>query len=297
MSFSSLSVLTWNIWFERFEIQSRYDHILDTIESLRPDVICFQEVIPIFLSKLQNRHRILQEYEPSDPDLEGTTICVYGVLTLVKKKWRPTFNFYEFPTRMSRKLLLASLHTEENNQNSSFCVGNVHLESLNSHSVREAQLKICAEAFKDFANYVLVGDYNFCSYRNYSGEGELENNSLHRILPDIVDLWPALHDVASDPGITFYGGFNPLVTNPNERMRYDRICAHLCTNDSNEASWKADQIEMIGNAPIPVKDTPTVFTCLYSTPPKTKVLKAPLGRNIVDVFPSDHFGLLAKFSR
>ncbi len=209
----SLNVPTWNVWFEEYEFQRRYDHILDITENLRPDVACFQEVTELFLETLQSRHGILKEYELSYPDLKGNTVSGYGVITLVKKIWQPTFKTYEFPTKMSRKFLLASLQTEEKIvQNSSFCVGNAHLESLNNHSVREEQLKVCTEVFKDYTNYVLVGDFNFCSYRNYQGRsGKLENDSLQNILPDIVDLWPALHNVTSEPGITFDGSLNPMI--------------------------------------------------------------------------------------
>ena len=43
---NKLSILEYNIWFDRFEQEKRLISLLETIDHYSPDVICLQEVIP-----------------------------------------------------------------------------------------------------------------------------------------------------------------------------------------------------------------------------------------------------------
>lgn len=135
-------------------------------------------------------------------------------------------------------------------------VATVHLESCEpSRKTRARQL---AEIFPRLRamgpDCVLAGDFNLCS------SWTEENENLD---PGFVDLWPALRGRA--PGYTEDTGVNTMLLNVNDSektVRFDRILLR-----SAEGAWKAGSVELVGTAPI----APT----------------AP------DVFPSDHFGLVA----
>jgi endonuclease/exonuclease/phosphatase family metal-dependent hydrolase len=102
---------------------------------------------------------------------------------------------------------------------------------------------------------VLTGDFNFCS------SSLAENANLD---PGFVDLWPALRGGA--PGYTEDTGVNTMLANKDggdKTVRYDRILLR-----SAGGVWKPRSIELLGTSPI-----------------------APASP---DVFPSDHFGLVAE---
>lgn len=206
---------------------------------MQPDVICLQEVTPSFIKKLK-ASQIFNDYTCSD--ISDSAVLPYGVLTLAKKELRARYRFVDLPTSMDRRLLIADIPDEKG----LFRIGNVHLESLNSQPTREAQLRICADALR--ANtpslHMLCGDFNFCSNRNYytyPTPPVLHNACIAHIFPEARDAWLDLHD----PGYTFDGSINCIITNPLERMRYDRI---LYASRGN--AWSAASVEIVGNSPI-----------------------------------------------
>ncbi len=287
----SIKVQTWNVWFDQFQRKNRFDAILE--ETLRnlPDVACFQEVTMEFIQKVNSNQVLSELYYSSDRN--GNTIQRYGVLTLAKKELQPKFVFHTFPTEMGRKLLLTELNDFGENR---VCVGNVHLESLSNETLRAKQLKVCCTVFKNYQSYILCGDFNFCSYRNYFGGSPLENDNFSSILPNAVDIWSALHPL--EAGYTFDGNINCLVSDSKEQMRYDRIVAFL-----NNPGWiEQSTIRIIGNVPIRESgvSSATISSSAndFSTPPRalSRVLRDIYGKSIVDVYPSDHFGLLAELS-
>eukprot|EP01031_Cornospumella_fuschlensis_P029626 gene29626-35762_t len=284
-----LSVLTWNIWFESFEKNKRYGGILRIIGSLNPDVVCLQEVTTSFIRILKDSP-LTSTYSISD-NLTGETIIPYGTLTMVKKEVGATFRFVNFPSRMNRRLLTAEIP----HPNGNFVIGNVHLESLSNHPTREAQLGICQQVFESYPFFILVGDFNFCSYRNYNPAiTTLENDSLQRILPGCRDMWLDLHDSAVDPGCTFDGSINPYIHNKKEIMRLDRIVYY---NQGSGKPWRAESIEIIGNAPLSEVDGLLASaTNPGSPPPRPRAQKVLMGSDAVDLYPSDHFGLIGCFS-
>ncbi|RYH20980.1 hypothetical protein EON65_21835 [archaeon] len=284
----SLSVLTWNIWFDSFEKAARYGGVIGIISSLNPDVVCLQEVTTSFIRLLKDSS-LPSIYSISD-NLTGSTIIPYGTLTLVKTELLATFRFVDFPSRMYRKLLTAEIP----HPHGKIVVGNVHLESLSNHPTREAQLQICQKVFQPYPFFVLVGDFNFCSYRNYCPESSvLENDSLQRILPGSHDMWLDIHDPTVDPGYTFEGGVNPFIPNKKETMRYDRIVYH---DQGCAKPWRAQSIEIIGNAPLTDGELTSSPTNPGSPPPQPRSKKILLGSDAVDLYPSDHYGLIGRFT-
>eukprot|EP01036_Dinobryon_divergens_P036955 gene36955-48221_t len=265
-SSSRLSLVSWNIWFDDFEYKLRYDYILQYIRFNKPHIVCLQEVTPRFINQLRIGYPdILSEYCFSDSNLDSATVIPYGVATLCRRELSPSFSFENFPSKMWRKLLVTEFTIDE----VPFRIGTVHLESLNNQPMREEQLKVCSKFFEDKSgNYVSIicGDFNFCSYRNFdmpaSRTPRLDNVCLAEILPDFVDLWPALHDVTVDMGITFDTTRNTMLSglgHPLERMRYDRVifrpsisnsiesvASRVASDTQPQSSWRPVSMEMIG---------------------------------------------------
>ena len=262
-----LTVLTWNVWFDRMLFDQRLDAIIVELLSRRPNVACFQEVTPRFASAVRNSRVLNQVYAVSQ-----NTIYEYGCMMLVNKSWAPTFEEIALPTRMGRSLLVSQFAHPSLGGDPALvhAVATVHLESLNSERARAEQLDICRAHLRPFSNAVLCGDFNFDSTQTWGDwrpgarprpAAELENHVLARALPDFVDVWPLLRP--EDAGITFDGASNPCVHDRAERMRYDRIVAAA----SPGSLLRPVAIEMIGTEPL--------ADSRY--------------------MPSDHFGLLATF--
>jgi len=256
-------------------------------ELQQPDVICFQEVIPEIMPFLCEQQWIKSGYILSD--YSGTTVDPYGVLILVKTSLRPSFNFIALPSRMGRVLLTTEIYPNPEDLDQNFMVATVHLESLSSHRTRVQQLTIANIALLS-ENSILCGDFNFCSYRNFDAPLPLENDSLRITLPDYADVWELLHPESIQPtegyqpptlrdirrgklvvpeipsaGYTFDSIANKMLQRDWERMRYDRIMI------KNSSDWKPLQI--VGTEKIGLMDWG------------------------ISLFPSDHFGLLATFTK
>lgn len=288
-----MKILTWNVWFDSLEMPRRTMAIVNILERIRPEVACFQEVTAPFLTKLLETPWIQREYICSDP-MDCSTIGRYGVMMLTRKELAPMYTWVDFDmSRMGRKLLCAqiSLPNEE-----CLTVGTVHLESLNTQRVREAQLEICRDNLPR-GKSVLVGDFNFCSERNYSGSLPLDNDCLEIILgPDkYEDLWAKLRP--GEVGYTFDSERNKMLLK-YEQARYDRIMTSL-----HESILTATSIELIGDKVIDKE------TCLeiendeevdpisdgFSTPPSKSMFVSVNHETDRSILPSDHFGLCANF--
>lgn len=307
----NLTVLTWNIWFGRLRFNDRCKSILQFTEDNAPDVVCFQEATPRFIEHL-NETNLLNIYDWSD-DGSGSSLGHYGVLMLCKKELNATFTTVEFDTNMGRKLLYTSFNINGEN----IAVGTVHLESLNNHSFRVKQLQVCNTQLSSFANAILCGDFNFCSYRNFNPDPSkpLENDCLEEVCPDWSDMWlklvvdPYLNQLQSvglDPesvidqlpenviGYTFDSVVNPNIDH-FERFRIDRMMYKL-TESGTGTVLRPEGIEVIGKIPINEEELAQLEASLntqsaFSTPPRARSDSMH-----VPVYPSDHFGLMATFA-
>lgn len=271
---NGISLVCWNVWFDRLKFTERCKEIFRICASLNPDVICLQEVTPHFLQLLQ-LESFFSAYESSE-NIIGPTINRYGVLTLCKRDLQPQFISQPYRnTEMGRSLLISEVTV--NDSRVSVCT--THLESLDSASYRRDQLLQCRSIFSGLPSeqpIILCGDFNFCSYRNFKiSSAPLENDVLSEALPHFIDVWPLLHE--EDRGYTFDSTRNNNI-NQEEVMRYDRV---VCDGKG----WLVpSSIEIIGTDPL--EDCSVVAAAdAFSTPPP----KQPT------VYPSDHFGLYVKF--
>ena len=154
---------------------------------------------------------------------------------------------------MGRSLLIAELDPRRPEERwKRGAVATVHLESLNSASIRRAQLATCSQELgmqSALPNAVLAGDFNFDDTQEWGdwrqapvtleeatrllaeADGcrqgqqarpirpahELENRVLDEVMTDFADVWPLLRP--GERGATFDGGANPVcVTDSDEVM-------------------------------------------------------------------------------
>jgi len=198
-------------------------------------------------------------------DVTGSTVNPYGVMILSKHPIKQ-LSWLIMPTGMFRKALIAEYLIN----NEQFLVTTVHLESLANAPLREEQLKYISKVLIPCAHSLFMGDFNIDSTQSYTGGEPTENNNIANYYPPskFLDVWPTLHP--DQIGYTFDSKHNEMLRPvPAERMRYDRI--FLGSENTNGNKWKATHIEILGTVAIENQ--------------KEKI------------YPSDHFGLLADFSR
>ncbi len=135
-------------------------------------------------------------------------------------------------------------------------IASVHLES--KAAMAATRIKQLARIFPVLAaesHVILTGDFNFDTHWR----------EAQYLDPRYQDCWPLLH--RHDAGFTVDTDRNLMrlrAKNQEKQARFDRIFLHSTT-----PGWQLEHIALLGDAPI----SP-------ATP---------------DIFPSDHFGLLARF--
>ena len=213
-----LKLVTWNVWFSPHEMSLRTHAMMNILQRINPDVICLQEVTHGFLQEISRLSWIVDGFLCSDKGYDGSTIDQYGCATLCKKSLDPTFSFVNFENSyMGRHLLTTRCIISGRNQ--CIDIGNVHLESLNNACRREEQLGVCATLLSP-GKSVLVGDFNFCSERNYYGSLPLENDCLCKMMPSYEDLWRKLKP--EEIGYTFDSVANRMLKK-YEQARYVHV--------------------------------------------------------------------------
>jgi endonuclease/exonuclease/phosphatase family metal-dependent hydrolase len=292
----TLSVVTWNVWFDSLERERRIRHILCTMQSMQPDVACFQEVTAHFIAVLRHNSALNAEYdvfEDVSPAF-GVSAKSYGALIMCKKTYAATFSRHNLTSLMERDLLVAELQLGKGQR---ACVATVHLESMDSHNVRVQQMKEIKDVFSSKSSALLAqspstvcsacdpvvfcGDFNFCSDSNWgvppSEASPLYNNDLSAIFPDFVDVWPQLHATDGLKGYTWDCCSNLMLKDKGNKDPLCRLDRVLMRSDGR---WRASSVDMLGTSSIHTLQLPG---------------DAGSAGASVSVFPSDHFGLHAVF--
>jgi len=283
---NSLTVVTYNVCFERDFYDQRCEQIFKIIQGNNVDVICLQEVTPLFVDKLLKENwaqdcYYLSTYQ-TDPSIEP-----YGciILSIIQPR---SFKRWALPSQMGRDCLVAEyiINGEE------FACCTTHLESLDHPETRKEQLQRISEILT-FPNAILMGDFNFDSTQNYSHVQlkrdahrrgipfdtlenmvfdpmeTLENDILRIIFTEFRDGWSESGlKLPDEKGYTFDSVENRMIKQ-YERMRYDRILFK-----SINCTWDAFGINLIGTEPLD----------------PSKVGGA-------EVYPSDHFGVIMTVRR
>jgi endonuclease/exonuclease/phosphatase family metal-dependent hydrolase len=201
--------LTWNILFDYhhstlIHTPQRYPAILDTLQSLLPDLICLQEVTSPFLHLLlnqlwlqQNNYYIIimQSVINSEKDKS------FGQLILMKN-FRPrsfticpldvsdqsTITTTTIIKKATKELILARFGL---NARITIDLVNVHLHSNRSRDPNGKRCRALENLFKQMNsnNYMIIGDLNFGDYDTK------EQNMLEKYENDVHDLWKKVYDL------------------------------------------------------------------------------------------------------
>ncbi|KAL0481335.1 tyrosyl-DNA phosphodiesterase [Acrasis kona] len=257
----TLKVATYNVWFDAFEQDARYNTLLSMLSTLDLDAFCLQEVTQPFIKCLLCQKWVQDNYTLANA--RGFYENSYGVLVAVNKRIKGGIFFEtKLETEMGRSIM--SYEFKVNNQ--SACISTVHLESLNTRETRRKQMMVMSDIHQEFGLSIWMGDLNFDSERNWIKNNDpLEESNLQTLFPNHHDVWRLLK--YPNLGKTFDTVTNLMINRQNyEQMRYDRI---LFKDEKNQ--WRATDVCLLGDESIGVTDK---------------------GRNI---FPSDHYGLYCVF--
>lgn len=282
-----LRVATWNVWFAEYYQRERFAALLHEALSREPDVLCLQEVTDAFheaMRQCQNLRWRLLETEEYTPSLDGYDVALWvRADARLIRCWT-----VELPTTQCRRCLVVDLmlprKLEEDNWR--VRVATVHLESnqpeASNAQQRAAQLRailprLRAEPFEAEVAcgpdvLILAGDFNFCGTC-------AEENSLISDDPLVVDAWLAVRP--GEPGFTEDTEVNGMMRRRQEgrrkQVRYDRILLLGASEDQDGSCsslavvpWAVAEMEVLGQKPVP-------------------------GLEREEIWPSDHFGLFARF--
>lgn len=209
------------------------------------------------LQQLLQQPFIQQRYYVSDVD--GRTFNGwYGVVLLIDLHLPiRQLNLVDFPrSSMGRRLICADIFL---NENELLRIGTVHLESLNSEQERHQQLNIIQNIFHlSPATYILMGDFNFSAHGG-------ENTRHFRILSKWIDVWSNLKGL-TNPGYTFDIQTNSMTRTNSDAIEPSRIDRIILQSET----YLPIEIEILGTKNIGKEGN-------------------------VEIFPSDHYGLTAKF--
>lgn len=239
---TELRVATWNVWFDRLLGHERQHWLFEELLAAAPDVICLQEVLPVFAAGVRKSQALNAIYAMSPQE-----VGPYGTMMLVRHDLAPSFDEIQLPTCMARTLLEARCEARIPGLH----LMTAHFESLNNEDTRRKQLRRAATALSGSPLALLCGDFNFDDTKTFGdwlqrwpqrAPDELENNVLSEVLPEFVDVWREVHP--DDPGYTFDGTTNPVVRTRQERMRYDRVMLR-----GGEAGLQPQAIAMLGTQP------------------------------------------------
>ncbi|EFC35732.1 predicted protein [Naegleria gruberi] len=250
-----LKIITLNTWFANILQDQRYTEQLNVFKNLNVDIICLQEVIPLYVIDFITKNDFIKNnYIISD--IDGNSIDPYGVMILIKKNL-PILDIKinKLTTRMGRCLInctfaknipnldiylkyLNSINNNDINSNieeleklipTYAIIGTVHLESLSSKERRHVQLNEIYSIYNQYPNTeikMLMGDFNFDS-------SSIENDQLLTgNYKDYKDIWYYLYP--NIEGKTF------LYQNNRKGQRLDRILL-------NSKNYIPKEIKIIGN--------------------------------------------------
>jgi endonuclease/exonuclease/phosphatase family metal-dependent hydrolase len=251
---SGLRVVTYNVWFDRFEWERRCSAVLDILRDQAPDVIALQEVTPYFLQRLLAEPWLRDSYSSSRSKLLDAR---YDVVMLTRLPVR-RFVSHELTTDMGRRLHALEIPTTRGR----LVVGGVHLESMRDRTpTRLVQIDECIPILDRADFSIWLGDFN-------SAPSSEEDE---RIRPAFRDAWDDVVSLARGPARVDDGAAG-----------YTRDS----TRNAMLAKVKADRHQRIDRI---------LWRGQGFQPTRIELLGTrPLAGSEGQVFPSDHFGLVAE---
>lgn len=259
----TVSFLTYNICFKRFQYHKRVLALNEILGELCPDIVCLQEVTNQSLSEFL-KSAWSKEYYVSTYHIDRR----YGEVIFSKYPYVLNESFPLSQTYMNRHINVMDLSIPINSDGlplgHRMTVVAVHLESLpDNKRLRKNQLYSIFELMENESNVFILADTNFTD--------EPGDTLTDAEMPEYwADTWTVLvSDAAeseSDDSDKYAGYTYDSERNVNVegkcRYRYDRILY-------KSVEWEPIKVSLVGTDPI---------------------------RGTKDVYPSEHFGLLAEFA-
>lgn len=229
-----LTVTTFNIWFDAYFAEERFQAIADLLSRNKPDIMVFQEVTPAALGVFLGQSWIRADYLSAA--IVGHGVGNYGMLMLSRIPINRV-SYVRLPTRMKRGYLTAEFTINGRSQT----IVSAHLDSGNAAARRRArQLRRIFRAMRTTDNVIVLGDFN------------MRDNENDRIDKSYCDIWPALRP--HDDGFTEDTSINLMrldSKNKHRQVRFDRALL-------KGAGWRPRHIELLGCEPIS-SSLPRVF--------------------------------------
>jgi endonuclease/exonuclease/phosphatase family metal-dependent hydrolase len=315
-----LKILTWNVWFSEYKMKERMFALLtEAMLVHEADILCLQEVTNDFHGAMLQSKYISARYICSERD----DVIDYDVKIWIKKGSKILNTWViQVPSVQGRRCLVVDFVlptdveqctleecTSETPRGLAVRVATVHLESLkHNRTLRAEQLGIILDALtspspasitmqQEVGGIFLTGDFNFCSTWT-------EENDVLEKHPCVRDIWPLLHP--DESGFTEDTTVNTMLMSKrrgdDKHVRFDRIVQLFPSVPVEEEEERF--------RPAPIKEdrapstppgnrgpiiTPVVVPLLSETlsPMSIRITGTDAIEN--DLFPSDHFGLVASF--
>jgi len=283
------------------------------------DVVCLQEVTPTFLEWMLAESWVREHYFLSD-----INISPYGVLIASRKTLQPPlFRVFSLPSKMSRILLRAEYRLNDEH----VCVGTFQLESHSDSDVRLQQLAAISPLL-DFcepqqSNPFSIGSSTTVPVTELADLSDLETDSLSILSPQSskprasVSADTTGANAVEQPSRAFasrpnqetfahsfmlgdFGFDDTAAENKHVDSQYTDVW-HLLfptaskhnseTNPKPSGLGRVDRILVRSKSGDKVKQKGSYLAADMARLGTQSIGSGPLSL----VFPSDHFGLLAKF--
>jgi endonuclease/exonuclease/phosphatase family metal-dependent hydrolase len=232
---SLLTVMTWNIWFDKTNRKTRTETLLNEIIFYNPDIVALQEVVEesleIIIAKMTPTYYII------GMNVHSHTHSNSHYDTLILSKYPPIqWNRYHLPkTKMGRNLLLTTLQTPT----MQISVGTFHLESIFNRQnklteeLKASQLKYIYAISP--MNTILMGDTNLVidelEHQPDPKSEDQSSASANNHLIDICSISPCpCPQKKAGAGATYCGRTNKNIKNKSIQSRLDRIYVKILRN-------------------------------------------------------------------
>lgn len=151
-AWAETSVFSWNVWFDDDSgQQGRYQHILTFIQQQHPQVVCLQEVTPLFYQQL--KQHFLGQYTLANDGLQRKS---YGTVIMTPYGSPSTAEVLPLESSLGRTLLVVA--------SADYTIINTHLESGLwpwDRQLRQRQLQQLMSYAQKHAKPIVCGDFNF----------------------------------------------------------------------------------------------------------------------------------------
>ena len=227
-----ISLLSWNIYFPSVKMRERMEALGQIVQTLKPDIIAFQEVTLENLALLRNqpwfsRYHMIPADISNEVDHSVIILSVFPV-----DKWF-AHPFKNAPYK-NRKIVTTELKNAWSSPK--FVIGVTHLVHGRSNTLqRELQLKETLQVLSPYDNVCVMGDMNIKS-------GRAEVDGVVVLPSSWIDAWLSFPGNTDSSGYTCGQIKNPFVAlkGSGKEARCDRVLCKL-------SDFKVKEMRIVGD--------------------------------------------------